>query len=41
LGLLSGLVNKSIGLPSAAGNNTAILEGTLEQTSAEVAKEHE
>jgi hypothetical protein len=35
------LVNASIGLPSAAGHNTAILNGTLEQTGAEAAKEHE
>jgi hypothetical protein len=35
------LVNASLGLPSAAGRNTAILEGTLEQAGAELTKEHE
>jgi hypothetical protein len=35
------VVNAKLGLPSAAGNNTAILDGTLEQTSAEAAKESE
>jgi len=39
--LIDPLVDAQLGLPSAAGNNTAILEGTLEQASAELAKEHE
>jgi hypothetical protein len=33
-GLIDEAVNAEIGLPSAAGNNTAILKGTLENTSA-------
>jgi hypothetical protein len=41
LGLFNSLVNFALGLPSAAGNNTAILEGTLKQAGAEVVKEHE
>jgi hypothetical protein len=39
--LIDPIINAKIGLPSAAGNNTAILNGTLEQTSAEEAREHE
>src|SRR5665213_323678 len=39
--LLDPIINSKIGLPSAAGNNTAILNGTIEQTSAEEAREHE
>lgn len=39
--LLDPIINSKIGLPSAAGHNTAILNGTLEQTSAEAAREHE
>ena len=35
------LVDAKLGLPAAAGNNTAILNGTLEQTSAAAAKESE
>lgn len=35
------LVNSILGLPSAAGHNTAILNNTLEQTGAESAREHE
>ena len=39
--LIDPLINAQLGLPSAARNNTTILEGTLEQTSAEAAEEHE
>lgn len=39
--LIDPLVNKALGLPAAAGNNTAILNNTLEQTGAEAAREHE
>jgi hypothetical protein len=39
--LIDPIINAKIGLPSAAGNNTAILNNTLEQTSAEAAREHE
>jgi hypothetical protein len=35
------LINAKLGLPSPSGNNTAILNGTLEQTGAEAAREHE
>jgi hypothetical protein len=41
LSLLDPIINGKLGLPSAAGNNTAILNGTLEQTGAETAREHE
>jgi hypothetical protein len=40
-GLLDGTINSKIGLPSAAGNNTAILNSTLEQTGINAAREHE
>ena len=39
--LIDPIVNAKLGLPSPAGNNTAILNGTLEQTSAEAARESE
>jgi hypothetical protein len=39
--LIDPIVNAKLGLPSPAGNNTAILNGTLEQTGAESAREHE
>jgi hypothetical protein len=39
--LIDPIINKKLGLPSTAGNNTAILNGTLEQTGAEEAKNHE
>jgi hypothetical protein len=39
--LLDPIVNAKLGLPSPAGNNTAILKGTLEQAGAEAAKESE
>jgi hypothetical protein len=35
------LIDAKLGLPSPSGNNTAILEGTLEQAGAELTKEHE
>ena len=35
------LVNASLGLPSAAGHNTVILEGTLKQASPEAVRNHE
>ena len=35
------LVNKALGLPSAAGTNTVILEGTLKQASPEAVRNHE
>jgi len=40
-GLLDGIINGKIGLPSAAGNNTAILNSTIEQTGINAAIEHE
>jgi hypothetical protein len=39
--LIDPLVNAKLGLPSAAGQNTAILNGTLNQAAASVVKEHE
>jgi len=39
--LIDPIIDSKIGLPSAAGNNTAILNGTIEQASAELAKGHE
>jgi hypothetical protein len=39
--LIDPIINAKLGLPSAAGNNTAILNGTLEQTGAEEARAHE
>jgi hypothetical protein len=39
--LIAPIVNASLGVPSAAGTNTAILNGTLEQTSAEAVLAHE
>jgi hypothetical protein len=35
------LIDAKLGLPSPSGNNTAILNGTLEQTGAEEARAHE
>ena len=35
------LIDAKLGLPSPSGNNTAILDGTLEQTGAEEARAHE
>jgi len=39
--LIDPLINGKLGLPSTAGHNTAILNGTLEQTGIEAAREHE
>jgi len=39
--LIDPLVDAKLGLPSAAGHNTAILNGTLKQASAASVKEHE
>ena len=39
--LIDPIINAKIGLPSAAGNNTAILNNTIEQTGAEEARRHE
>jgi len=39
--LIGPIVNGQVGLPSAAGHNTAILNGTLQQASTEVVQEHE
>lgn len=39
--IIDPLVNASLGLPSPAGTNTAILNGTLKQSAAETVKEHE
>jgi hypothetical protein len=39
--LIDPLINAKLGLPSASGNNTAILNGTLELTGAEAARESE
>jgi hypothetical protein len=38
--LIGPIVNSSLGVPSAAGHNTAILNGTLKQASVEVVQEH-
>lgn len=40
-GLLDSIVNARLAIPAAEGHNTVILEGTLEQTSAEAARDHE
>jgi hypothetical protein len=40
-GQIDPLVNKALGLPSPAGTNTAILEGTLKQAGAEAVRNHE
>ncbi len=39
--LIDPIIDAKIGLPSAAGNNTAILNNTIEQASAELVKESE
>lgn len=39
--LIDPIINSKLGLPSPAGHNTAILNGTLEQTGVEAAREHE
>jgi hypothetical protein len=40
-GLLDGVINKKLGLPSAAGNNTAILNGKVEIANSELVEESE
>ncbi len=40
-GLLDGVINSKIGLPSAAGNNTAILNGKVEIANSELVEESE
>jgi hypothetical protein len=39
--IIDPLINAKLGLPSPSGNNTAILNGTLEQSGAEAARESE
>jgi hypothetical protein len=39
--LIGPIVNSSLGVPSASGHNTAILNGTLRQTGSESVKAHE
>jgi len=39
--LIGPIINASLGVPAAAGHNTAILNGTLEQAGAESVKAHE
>jgi hypothetical protein len=39
--LVDPIVDSKLGLPSAAGKNSAVLNGTLEQTAAETVREHE
>jgi hypothetical protein len=39
--LLGPIINSQLGVPSAAGHNTAILNGTQELASAELVREHE
>jgi hypothetical protein len=39
--LIDPIIDSRLGLPAAAGHNTAILNGTFKQASAEVAREHE
>jgi hypothetical protein len=39
--LIDPIINSKLGLPSAAGNNTAILKGTLKIAEAETVKAHE
>jgi hypothetical protein len=40
-GLLDGLINSKLGIPSAAGNNTAILNGKVELANSELVEESE
>ena len=40
-GIVDPLVNALLGIPSAAGTNTAVLNGTLKQAAATTVKEHE
>jgi hypothetical protein len=39
--LIGPIVNGQLGVPSAAGHNTAILNGTLQQAGTEIVQEHE
>jgi hypothetical protein len=39
--LIGPIINSSLGVPSAAGHNTAILNGTLKQAGSEAVQEHE
>jgi len=39
--LIGPIINSQLGVPSTAGHNTAILNGTLKQAGAEVVQEHE
>ncbi len=39
--LIGPLINSQLGVPAAAGHNTAILNGTLKQAAAAIVKEHE
>ncbi len=39
--LIGPLVNSQVGVPSTAGHNTAILNGTLQQAASEIVQEHE
>ena len=39
--LIGPIINSSLGVPSTAGHNTAILNGTLKQAGSEIVKEHE
>jgi hypothetical protein len=39
--LIGPIINSQLGVPAAAGHNTAILNGTLEQTAAQSVVEHE
>jgi hypothetical protein len=41
LGLLDGLINSKIGLPSSAGKNTAVLNGKVEIANSELVEESE
>jgi hypothetical protein len=38
--LINPIINSKLGLPSAAGHNTAVLNGTLQQAGASVVREH-
>lgn len=39
--LIGPIINSSLGVPATAGHNTAILNGTLQQTGSESVKDHE
>ena len=40
-GLLDGIINNKIGLPSPAGKNTAVLNGKVEIANSELVEESE